>query len=110
MFAEYGLMLLVSLVGVILFFGSWYSPLPNIGTAHFAQWTNGEPGTWASSFWGSFWLITKALLFVTLQIWVRWTFPRLRINQLMSLCWKYLVPFALILLLFTALWKIWLVH
>ncbi len=110
MFAEYGLMLLVSLVGVILFFGSWYSPLPNIGYAHFAHWTNGEPGTLASGFWGSFWLISKALLLVSLQIWVRWTFPRLRINQLMSLCWKYLVPFALILLLFTALWKIWLVN
>ena len=108
MFAEYGMMLLVSLVGVILFFGSWYSPIPNIGGLEFASWTNGTPGTWTASVWGGFWLISKSLLMVSLQIWVRWTFPRLRINQLMSLCWKYLVPFSLIFLLFTALWKIWL--
>jgi NADH-quinone oxidoreductase subunit H len=107
MFAEYGIMLLVSLLGAILFFGSWYSPLPNIGELKLANWTNGTPGNISAFLWGSFWLISKAIVLVSLQIWVRWTFPRLRINQLMSLCWKYLVPFALFLLLLTALWKIW---
>lgn len=106
MLAEYALMLLVSIIGVILFFGSWYSPLPNIGSVALADWTNGVKGTWSSTVWGIFWLMGKALLFVIIQMWVRWTFPRLRINQLMSVCWKYLTPFALFFLLVSAVWKL----
>jgi NADH-quinone oxidoreductase subunit H len=106
MLTEYGMMLLVSILGAILFFGSWYSPLPNIGPVQLAKWTNGETGTWMATVWGIFWLIAKAMAFVAVQMWIRWTFPRLRINQLMNLCWKYLTPFALVLLLICAVWKI----
>lgn len=106
MLAEYAMMLLVSIIGAILFFGSWYSPLPNVGNLTLADWTNGTKGTWTATAWGIFWLIGKALLFVVIQMWVRWTFPRLRINQLMNICWKYLTPFALFFLLVSALWKI----
>lgn len=106
MLAEYAMMLLVSIIGAILFFGSWYSPLPNIGPVTLADWTNGSKGTWSATAWGAFWLIGKALSFVVIQMWVRWTFPRLRINQLMSVCWKYLTPFALFFLLVTAVWKL----
>jgi NADH-quinone oxidoreductase subunit H len=106
MLAEYSMMLLVSILGAILFFGSWYSPLPNIGSVQLGKWTNGEVGTLAAIMWGTFWLMAKALTFVAIQMWVRWTFPRLRINQLLGLCWKYLTPFALLLLLICAVWKI----
>jgi NADH-quinone oxidoreductase subunit H len=109
MMAEYAMMLLVSIIGVILFFGSWYSPLPNLSGLPLAQWTNGAVGTWQATAWGIFWLIGKAMFLVLIQIWVRWTFPRLRINQLMSVCWKYLTPFALFFLLVTAVWKLLLV-
>jgi len=109
MLAEYAMMLLVSIIGVILFFGSWYSPMPNIGSLELANWTNGAKGTWTATAFGIFWLMGKAVFFVAVQMWVRWTFPRLRINQLMTLCWKYLTPFVLLLLLLIALWRILLV-
>jgi NADH-quinone oxidoreductase subunit H len=106
MLAEYGMMLLVSILGAVLFFGSWNSPLPNIGPVRLAEWTSGSPGTWTSIVWGIFWLMGKSLFFVALQIWIRWTYPRLRIDQLMNLSWKYLTPFALALVILCGFWKI----
>jgi len=106
MLGEYAMMLLVSMLGVILFFGSWNSPLPDIGTVRLATWTSGAPGTAASLLWGLFWLLTKSLFFVCVQIWVRWTYPRLRVDQLMALSWKYLTPIALALMIVFAFWKI----
>lgn len=106
MLSEYGMMLLVSLLGAILFLGSWNTPFPNIGDIKLAEWTSGTPGTMAGHIWGVFWLLSKALLAVLVQMWVRWTYPRLRVDQLMSLCWKYLTPAALILIFFSALWRL----
>lgn len=106
MLAEYAMMLLVSILGAVLFFGSWNTPLPNIGSITLATWTTGEPGTMASTLWGIFWLCSKALFFVAIQIWIRWTYPRLRIDQLMTLSWKYLTPMALLLIIVFSLWKI----
>ena len=105
MLSEYAMMLLVSFIGVILFWGSWNTPLPNVGGVKLATWTTGEIGTLAFHLWGLFWLISKALLVVGIQIWVRWTFPRLRVDQLMSLSWKYLTPIALLLLIICSAWK-----
>lgn len=106
MLAEYGMMLLVSLLGTILFFGSWSSPLPNIGSVKLGDWTNGVPGSVASYVWGAFWLLSKALFFIALQMWVRWTFPRLRVDQLMALSWKYLTPISLLLIVVIGTWKL----
>jgi NADH-quinone oxidoreductase subunit H len=102
MLGEYAMMLLVSILGTILFFGSWNTPLPNIGTLKLATWTSGEPAT----VWGIFWLMSKSLFFVAIQMWVRWTYPRLRVDQLMTLSWKYLTPFALILVIALMIWKV----
>src|SRR5690349_18006192 len=109
MLAEYGMMLLVSILGAVLFFGSWNSPLPNIGAVRLAEWTNGTPGTVSSTLLGIFWLMSKALFFVAMQMWVRWTYPRLRVDQLMNVSWKYLTPVVLVLVLICGLWKILLV-
>ncbi len=108
--AEYGIMLLVSIFGAILFLGSWNSPLPNIGQLKLALWTTGEPGSWASYIWGAIWLFSKAYLGVFVMMWVRWTLPRFRIDQLMYLCWKVLTPFLLVLLLVSTIWRVFMVY
>lgn len=106
MLAEYGMMLLVSILGAVLFFGSWNTPLPNIGSLRLAEWTSGKPDTLASTLWGIFWLLSKALFFVAMQMWVRWTFPRLRVDQLMNLSWKYLTPISLVFVVIIGFWKL----
>jgi NADH-quinone oxidoreductase subunit H len=50
--SEYGMMLLVSVLAVILFLGGWNSPFPNIGSVKLANWTSGEPGSWSGAIWG----------------------------------------------------------
>jgi NADH-quinone oxidoreductase subunit H len=101
MLAEYAMMLLVSMLGAVLFFGSWNTPLPNIGSLELANMTSGPV-------WGVAWLVIKTVVFTVMQIWVRWTYPRVRIDQLMNLSWKYLTPAALILVIITGFWKLWL--
>lgn len=106
MLAEYGMMLLVSILGAVLFFGSWNTPFPNIGSIALADWTSGTENTWTATVWGIFWLMSKAIVMVLLQIWVRWSYPRLRVDQLMNVSWKYLTPFALLLIVISGFWKI----
>lgn len=50
--------------------------------------------------------ITKACLLYYVVIWARWTFPRLRVDQLMSICWKYLTPIAIFNLVGNAIWLV----
>ncbi len=104
--SEYGIMLLVSILGVILFWGAWYSPFPNIGSLHLADWTNGSPGTILATVLGFFWLMLKAYLLIALQMWVRWTLPRLRVDQLMYLSWKVLTPIALAFVALSSVWSL----
>ncbi|CCH54537.1 NADH dehydrogenase (quinone) [Fibrisoma limi BUZ 3] len=104
--SEYGMMLLVSFLGAILFLGSWNTPLPNLGPIRLADWTSGEPGTVWGYVTGVFWLLSKALFAVLLQMWVRWTFPRVRVDQMMFLCWKVLTPAGLLLLLLSGVWRL----
>lgn len=106
MLSEYGMMLLVSFLAAILFLGSWNTPFPNIGNVKLAEWTSGVPGSWAASIWGTFWLISKAIILVLIQMWVRWTYPRLRVDQLMIFCWKYLIPASLLLVILSGIWRL----
>ena len=99
--AEYSMMFLVSMIGVILFLGAWNTPLPNIGSLQLANWTTGVV-------WGIFWVALKSLGLVGVQMWIRWTLPRLRVDQLMTLCWKVLTPLAFVCMLISGIWRIWL--
>ncbi len=99
--AEYAMMYLVSMVGVILFLGAWNTPLPNIGAVHLANWTTGVA-------WGIFWIATKTMALIAVQMWIRWTLPRLRVDQLMNLCWKVLTPLAFLCMLISGVWRLWL--
>lgn len=100
MLGEYGMMLLLSILGSILFLGGWNSPLPDVGSFPLYQWTSG-------AIWGTFWLLSKALFFIFVQMWVRWTLPRLRVDQLMNMSWKYLTPIAIFMVFVCALFKLW---
>ena len=106
MLSEYGMMLLVSLLGAILFLGSWNTPLPNIGPLRLAEWTSGAPGTIAGYVTGIFWLFLKAILAVIVQMWARWTLPRLRVDQLVYLGWKVLTPVGIVLFFITGVWRL----
>ena len=103
--AEYAMMLLVSMLGAVLFLGSWNTPLPNLGFVRLADWTSGNPGTMWGNVTGIFWLLVKAYFLILMQMWVRWTYPRLRVDQLMFLCWKVLTPLGLLMLLVSGLWR-----
>jgi NADH-quinone oxidoreductase subunit H len=107
MLAEYGMMLLVSLLGVILFLGSWNTILPNIGFLRLAEWTSGSPNTIFGGVSAFIWLFLKVFCLIFIQMWIRWTYPRLRVDQLMHLCWKVLTPFSIILLLLSGMWRLW---
>lgn len=105
--AEYGKMLLVSIIAAILFFGGWNSILPNISIhLPLADWTTGEPNTIWAALWGIFWLLSKGFLLIFLQMWVRWVYPRLRADQLMILCWKYLTPAGIVLIVISGILKL----
>ncbi len=104
--AEYGMMLLVSLFGAVLFLGAWSTPLPNIGPLRLADWTTGAAGTFAGNAWGVFWLVIKAWLTMVAHVWIRWTLPRLRVDQLMNLCWKYLTPIGIVCVLISGVWRL----
>ena len=91
--AEYAMMLILSLIMSYLFFGGAASPIPHFG--HFS-------GINEPSF---FWLLAKAWLLGFSMIWIRWTLPRLRIDQLLKLCWKVVTPIALFVFLVCLLGK-----
>jgi NADH-quinone oxidoreductase subunit H len=105
--SEYAMMLLLGALGVIMFWGGWNTPLPNFGeNLPLAKLTSGNISGISGVLWGAFWLISKTLLVVFSQIWVRWTYPRLRTDQLMFLCWKVLTPVALLFVIMTGVWRL----
>jgi len=70
---------------VILFLGGWLGPtfLPPV-----------------------LWFAIKTTVVITLMMWIRWTLPRLRIDQMMGFCWKLLVPASLVVFCIAAFWAI----
>lgn len=106
--AEYAIMILLCGVGVFLFLGGWNTPFPNIGSIKLANWTTGNPASFSYQVWAGFWFFSKTIILLFIQIWIRWTFPRFRVDRLMELCWKRLIPLSLIMWFVCAYWKIWL--
>ena len=104
--AEYSHMLIGSGVFVLLFLGGW-NPLPWLPLATFADWLGlaGNPlGVGALSI---VIFLSKVLFFVFLFMWVRWTVPRFRYDQVMKLGWQKLLPLAIGNLIFYALVIAW---
>jgi len=86
--AEYANMFAVSAIAVTLFFGGYHSPFGYLG--------NTLGISWLVPIEQLFWFTAKGIGFVFVQMWLRWTLPRLRVDQLMALCWKYLIPYAFV--------------
>ena len=110
--AEYASMFLVSAVAAVLFLGGW-----NTGIGPLDQWLDGYRSaaatadgfvlsSWLANLFGAFVLVTKGSFLVFVQIWVRWTLPRLRIDQVMMTCLKYLVPISCFLFLGATAWPL----
>jgi NADH-quinone oxidoreductase subunit H len=112
--AEYGAMFAVSGIAVLLFLGGWNTGfLPELSTTLGSRL--GDP----AQPYGMYWLgwaignainvvvfVLKAWILVFVQMWVRWTLPRLRIDQVMMTCLKYLLPISCVLLMGVSLWQV----
>ena len=92
--AEYLNLFVISGLASAIFLGGW-APL-NIGLEAFDNVMNLIPGI--------FWFLGKTFMVVWILMWVRWTFPRLRIDQILKLEWKYLMPLMLLVLVLTTAW------
>ena len=93
--AEYANMIVISAVVVIMFFGGWLAPFPNVPALSFL----GLVPPWI-------WFIGKIFLFLYVFIWIRATLPRYRYDQLMALGWKVLIPIAIGNLVVTGVLKV----
>jgi len=82
--AEYANMFAVSAIVVLLFFGGYQSPFGYLG--------NTLGLSWIVPIEQLLWFTFKGVGLVLVQMWLRWTLPRLRVDQLMAVCWKYLIP------------------
>lgn len=82
--AEYAAMYVMAALSTILFLGGWHGPI--------------LPG-WM-------WFGLKSLFMIFVLMWFRWTFPRLRVDQLMELSWKFLIPLAFINMIAIGLWVV----
>jgi NADH-quinone oxidoreductase subunit H len=85
--AEYAHVLGTSFLGALLFLGAWAGPGP----------------AWL----GPVWFLVKALFVFLLLTWVRWSFVRIRVDQILRVSWKLMLPATLLLLLATAAVIVW---
>ncbi|APR83431.1 NADH-ubiquinone oxidoreductase chain H [Minicystis rosea] len=96
-FAEWANVFVMSGIASALFLGGWQIPgvSPAQQEAHFAL-----------QLLGAVIFLAKSWLLIFVVIWVKWTLPRVRIDQMMNLCWKWFVPLSFGAFLFTALWMV----
>jgi len=96
--AEYGSMFAVSAIASLMFLGGW-----NTGIL---PWELSSVLGIGGNVINVIVLITKAWILVFVMMWVRWTLPRLRIDQVMMTCLKYLLPISCVLLVGVSSWQV----
>jgi NADH-quinone oxidoreductase subunit H len=110
--AEYGIMFAVSGIATTLFLGGWHTGFLPFELSGVLEQSLGLTGWIIGSVVNVSVFIIKSWLLVFVMMWVRWTLPRLRIDQVMMTCLKYLLPMSCVLLLGASLmpllWPNWL--
>jgi NADH-quinone oxidoreductase subunit H len=91
--SEYAYVFVGSLLGTVLFLGGGSAPLP------FLEFIP----SWA-------WFLFKTLSLIFVFLWARWTFPRLRVDRVMDLCWKIFLPWTLINIVLMGVLMFWRLH
>lgn len=89
MMSEYISMINGSAIMATLFFGGWHGPFAT-------------PGTWYGPIVGFGWFALKVIALLFVYIWVRASMPRIRYDQLLQFCWKFLTPLSIIYLVLTS--------
>jgi NADH-quinone oxidoreductase subunit H len=99
--AEYAAMFVLSGVASAMWLGGWGIPWVDLESL-----VNGASGLarFGWNFLAFNVLAMKAMLLVSVMMWLRWTLPRVRIDQVMTLCWKYFLPISLGCLVWAAAW------
>src|SRR5262249_49723573 len=111
--AEYGSMFAVSGIATALFLGGWQTGLeigrvvdPIRGWGKDFIFNGFVLGNYIANLFGCIVFIFKGCMLVFVQMWVRWTLPRLRIDQVMAACLKYLLPISCFLFLGVTVWPL----
>jgi NADH-quinone oxidoreductase subunit H len=99
---EWGNMWVMSALATTMFLGGWQ--LPGLSPEHFDALTGGTAVLAEIASLALF--AAKTLFFVFVVMWLRWTLPRIRVDQMMNMCWKYLVPVSFGGVLFVAVWML----
>jgi len=104
--AEYGSMFVVSGLAAILFFGGWHGPIPIFqAVAYQPTELDWRFLGYVANLAGCLNFIIKTVVGVTVMMWIRWTLPRLRIDQVITMCWKYCVPIAAVCFVGVLAWQ-----
>lgn len=99
--AEYGSMFAISGIAILLFWGGW-----NIGLLPNGADLTDYLGPLFGNIVNVLAFIVKGWFLVFVMMWVRWTLPRLRIDQVMMTCLRYLLPISCVLLVGVSLWQL----
>nr|BEI32608.1 NADH dehydrogenase subunit A [Weissia exserta] len=105
--ASYLNLLASSLFVVILYLGGWHFSIPFIPNSNYLEWNfNSGFNQIINVMIGILVILVKAYLFLFISIMTRWTLPRVRMDQLLDLGWKFLLPIAIGNLLLTASFQV----
>lgn len=106
--AEFADVIMFACVAAAIFLGGWHLPFFDISHLDLGVKVGGlslNPLIQTIAMLAVF--LAKVSVLVFIVMWIRWTLPRLRVDQLMNLCWKYLIPISFFNLVGTAVW-VWL--
>ncbi len=96
-FAEWANVFVMCGIATALFLGGWQ--LPSVSPAQ-------QEAHFGLQVAGSVLFLAKAWFLIFVVIWIRWTLPRIRVDQMMNLCWKWFVPGSFAAFMLTALWVV----